>query len=401
MNKALITGLLLFSLVVIVGSVLYQQHDIRSEGWRREGGDASLMKGSVFPGKKVKSYTVIANGGGRVDWSKANNRIYFDKKNAEGYYDIYWMNPDGSNETCISCSFRTENDYHIGNPAVDPTGSYILYQEEDRNLNPIGTNLPSTAGQYATSPGVGLNNNIWIMTIDGQQRWQVTEVGNYEGVLHPKFNQDGTGILWSHMTGNNMNTGMRRTGEWEMRTASLHRATDRQTGPVNLNTIQVLKPDNHQLYETHGYINNDSILFSYVPRDGYYENMEIGVYDPQTQQVTQLTENLEWDEHAHLSPAGNTMVWVSSDGTSSLPTSLNLTNLSRVELEMWRMNADGTGKERLTYFNQRRTPEFMRQKIVVGDNSWSPEGDRVAAYVFTGKKHSNDPYAEAVVILDF
>ena len=56
--------------------------------------------------------------------------------------------------------------------------------------------------------------------------------------------------------------------------------------------------------------------------------------------------------------------------------------------ELWIMDADGSNKQRLTYFNEPGYPEYMGGKrCVVSDISWSPDGKKIivlVAYEGTG-----------------
>ena len=45
---------------------------------------------------------LVKKGGYRVDWSYNLNLIVFDQQEADGYYDIYTMNPDGTGEQCLT-----------------------------------------------------------------------------------------------------------------------------------------------------------------------------------------------------------------------------------------------------------------------------------------------------------
>jgi hypothetical protein len=51
--------------------------------------------------------------------------------------------------------------------------------------------------------------------------------------------------------------------------------------------------------------------------------------------------------------------------------------------DYWLMNADGSDKERLTYFNQAGCPESSDERVTVADNSWGPQGDKIIAYLQT------------------
>ena len=43
--------------------------------------------------------------------------------------------------------------------------------------------------------------------------------------------------------------------------------------------------------------------------------------------------------------------------------------------ELWVMNADGSGKQRLTYFNEPGHPHKRARRTAVSDSAWGPEGD--------------------------
>jgi hypothetical protein len=64
------------------------------------------------------------------------------------------------------------------------------------------------------------------------------------------------------------------------------------------------------------------------------------------------------------------------------------------------MNADGSDKVRLTYFNDSGAPEFLKipQGVTVGDCSWSPDGRKIAAYVIN---RSNRKGLVVLIELDF
>jgi len=116
--------------------------------------------------------------GGRVDWSHARNLIAFDRAGSDGFYDVYTMNPDGSDERCLTCDKAALPNKHIGNPAWHPSGNWIAFQAQNR----------SSGNDDVATPGAGLRNDIWP---DGRRRtrfFQVTTVEAFVGgVLHPVF----------------------------------------------------------------------------------------------------------------------------------------------------------------------------------------------------------------------
>jgi hypothetical protein len=66
-------------------------------------------------------------------------------------------------------------------------------------------------------------------------------------------------------------------------------------------------------------------------------------------------------------------------------------SVSTVRSDYWMMKADGTSKERLTYFNDPSAPEYLGPWVVAADSAWSPDGKQVLAYVKTDKATNSGP----------
>jgi Tol biopolymer transport system component len=115
--------------------------------------------------------------------------------------------------------------------------------------------------------------------------------------------------------------------------------------------------------------------------------MDIYWMDLSTQELTRLTETsgldgepAEWDEHAHLSPRGGVIAWMSSNGYG-ISNDPNAPVVDWLRCELWLMNPDGSGKRRVTYFNEPGHPEFTGGRACVSDMAWSPDGTRLAMRV--------------------
>jgi len=135
----------------------------------------------------VMNVSVLQEEGGRVSWLHHEGLIAFDKKGDDGYGDVYLMSLDGSGAECLTCD-KHELQLHNGNPVWHPLGEYIVFQAQDPDLKGLP---PGPVGDYAASPGVGINNNIWAMTADGSKFWQLTQVKDRQGVWI--MNADGSG----------------------------------------------------------------------------------------------------------------------------------------------------------------------------------------------------------------
>ncbi|MCX7839304.1 MAG: alpha/beta hydrolase fold domain-containing protein [Anaerolineae bacterium] len=324
--------------------------------------------------------TMLQEQGGRVSWSHAKNLIAFDVGGKEGKSDIYVARLDGSDKRCLTCDKKDVPQLQNGNPEWHPSGEFIVFQAQDPNLRVS----PGAVGNFITSPGIGINNNIWIANADGSKFWQITRVQNRFGVLHPHFSRDGKKIVWSEI----VKPGGEMGGQWAIKLADFAV----ENGAPRVTNIQTLTPGNLELYETHGFSpDNRKIIFSGVPQGKFYYAMEIYTYDLSTQQLTRLTANDEWDEHAHYSPDGASIIWISSADIPQIKTqSLEGMTRNPPKTDVWMMNADGSNKRRITRFNDPNAPEGRDASggVIVGDLSWGPDGRSFVAKIQRGRVES-------------
>ncbi|MEW5720699.1 MAG: alpha/beta hydrolase fold domain-containing protein, partial [Chloroflexota bacterium] len=256
----------------------------------------------------------------------------------------------------------------------------IVFQAQDPDLKLP----PGAVGNFLTSPGIGVNNNIWITNADGSKFWQITRVQNRSGTLHPQFSPDGKKILWSEI----VKPGGELGGKWAIKLGDFSVANNEP----RVTNLQSLTPGNFELYETHGFTpDNRKIIFSTVPPGKYYYDMEIYAYDLTTQQLARLTENNEWDEHAHYSPDGKWIAWMSSTNIPQVKAqSLEGMTRNPLKTDMWIMNADGSNKRRVTRFNDPSAPEGRDASggVIVGDLSWGPDSKSLVAKIQRGRVES-------------
>lgn len=346
------------------------------------------------PGKSplVSRIQTLTTRGGRVDWSPKGDLIAFDRLGEDGYYDVWLMELDGNEQRCLTCDKAQLPQKHNGNPVWSPDGKYLVFQSVDPNLKGLPFIL-SEQEKLLTGPGVGINNNIWLMTKNGDQFWQLTHIADKMGLLHPHFSHDGKKLLWAER----VSSEPKPQGQWVIKIADLE-FQHTFVGPDfwYLANIQSFQPVNMRFYETHGFTpDNQKVIFSATP-DGLFNHLEIYLYDLKTEELKQLTgPDEQWDEHAQLSPDGKKIVWMSSRGIEQeLKQDKGIT-------EFWLMNADGSGKQRLTYFNDSTASEYLPIEggIVSKDNSWSLDGKKIVAYISKGTAELKDR-PELIVLIE-
>ena len=148
------------------------------------------------PHGRVKKITPIGESGGRVSWSDDGEYILMDRKGEDGYYDIYRIRPDGSDEICLTCDLPAVlGRGHIGQPEWHPSGKYMVFQAQKKfRQGRWGRDLAAT-------PGFGRHSDLWLMELATRRCFRLTDTpeDDTSGVLHPHFSHDGSKLTWSEM----------------------------------------------------------------------------------------------------------------------------------------------------------------------------------------------------------
>lgn len=294
----------------------------------------------------------LVSPGGRVDWSTATDLIAYDRTDTSGFYRVYTMRPDGTDQRCLTCSAPAPLPRrNQGNPAWHPSGKYLVIQAEKASHGGLA---------ISATPGLGFYNDLWLISADGLHVWQLTNVsGKNQGVLHPHFSDDGSLLSWSEIQTSPKIDASLKVADFSFNAAGPH-----------LSNIRSYEPRGAAFYESHGFSKDSKTLFfsgggtlgSLITRNDIY------AFNLTTDKLSVLTSQ-GYNEHATVSPNGQYISWMSNNGNLLKGT------------DLWRMNLDGSGKVRLTAFNIPGYPESGTLPVYVADNSWSPDSTRIVAYV--------------------
>ena len=324
----------------------------------------------VEAGVTIKTLT---EEGGRLDISPDGTIIAYDKRGSDGYYDVWTMSLDGENQTCLTCDYPILPTRNVGLPAWHPSGSYLVVQVEKQ------VHQEGIASGLAASPGAGYYNDLWIIEVGTDKAWLVHEVpeGKDHGILHPHFSSDGTKLSWSQAFRDiEVNDPAKIAGSWELKVADV--MID-DAGIVSLANIQTFQPGAEVIYENHGFSpDGEKLIFtSNMVADVPVTSADIYTLEIATGTLTALT-NSGYNEHAQYSPDGSKIVWMSTNG--NIPPE----DVSEIGYtDWWIMNADGSEKQRLTYFNQEGHPHFVVWGTVAADYAWMPDNSGFIGYYFT------------------
>jgi Tol biopolymer transport system component len=109
-------------------------------------------------------------------------------------------------------------------------------------------------------------------------------------------------------------------------------------------------------YENHAFSKDDKkILFSgdLIPEQTPY-GLDIYEFGLESKRLIRLTKTDEdWDKHAHYSPDGTKIAWMSSTGFKIDWNAVHVgKHFDYLSTELWIMDANGSNPQRLTYFNE-------------------------------------------------
>ena len=142
---------------------------------------ATTQTTDPYAGRPVKSIsTLIDRYTKTLDWCHSNNLIAFEQYGADGYVDIYVLDPQDSKKTPLTDGNTLCPQKNNGNAAWHPSGEYIVFTAEKESN-------PESLKRQAT-PGSGFNCDLWLATADGNAFYPLTNYPIHtRAVIHPHF----------------------------------------------------------------------------------------------------------------------------------------------------------------------------------------------------------------------
>jgi hypothetical protein len=323
-------------LVVVLGVV----HAIRSERGHK-------LHGTIATGRsEITSWLADAE---PVAWA-SDDRIFVNRRGANGLWGAYSLLPDGHDQICITCHLPAfagvGAQTNRGVSDLSPDGRYVLLVVEQ------GAH-PGSIGATETQPGKGVYNDIWLATANGRRAWRLTTIPTSpnDGIIWPRFNRTGTEIVWSQMyEAADLHHPL---GQWALKTATLRW----DAGAPHLAAVRTYDPQRGHFYEPYQFSPDDQrIIFASdinVAR-GFLSppafNAQIWTIDAagldDRRRVTP-PDRLhgafsDYNEFAFYLPGDSHRILVARTFQSAAH-----------GLDYWTMNLNGSDAQRLTFTNQR------------------------------------------------
>lgn len=339
---------------------------------------------------------------GNPDWTRdGTNRIVYDtpdRNDGTGgttWYRVWTANPDGSDAQPYGQSYDVWTGQgapagtirHMGNAKVSPDGQWVLLQ--------VQRYVSGQTVHEASTPGQAYRNDLWVGRRDGSAFWRVYAYDQEArlGCLQPRWNHAGTELAWANMV-ETADVGLGRPyGAWEVKRAGITFPGSVPTLGATTTYTPGTATAATRFYEAHGFTPDDTALvFSGNTQGQAQAYLDLCTLRLSDQLLTRLTttsgtsgERPEWDEHGRPNPAGTRYLWATSQ--------LLDTAGGKLPLELWRMNLDGSAKQRVTYCNDPRHPQWLGTNTpgywTLAPSAWSPNGNE--ALVVAIDKAQSDP----------
>ncbi len=318
-------------------------------------GGASLRPApAAADGYQVQSVTPWMANAAPMGWSSSLNRVIYNARGADGMFDAYSANPNGSDPECLTCQIPSFPGVgaatNRGAADVSPDGRYTLLTVE----NPDG----SQTGASYTEPGKGSDNDIWLATTDGAQAWRLTDISapgqQAMGTMWARFDRTGNEIVWASLYA----PAILNLGYWQLKVANIVWTN----GVPSLADVRTIEPQTGRFYEPYGFTPDDSgIVFASDANMPTWMDSQIDTIATDGSGLTRLSPAdaptgvfTNYNEFAFYTPDNAWIVYGRThDATSG-------------GLDYWIMRPDGTSSQRLTFLNSPWSTESMGYSVVGG-----------------------------------
>ncbi len=324
---------------------------------------ASLPKGQCAYRKWHVDTLIESTDVGTTDglsYSPDGKELAFPMK-VSGTYQVHIAKADGTSPSCITCASvpTSWNDGVRWRPDAPDTLLFIS------NRDHLGFSFSGAGG--------GAGQELYAMRADGSEQTRLTVSDTWATNYHANFSPDGKRIVW----------GTTEDRAWDVMVADF---VDDGSGMRLSNAKRIVHETTW--WETHGFTADEGSIITTNTHAGLLET-DIYAVNLTTGLRTRLTADPAWDEHAHLSPGGRELAWISGRWSPSAMLRLHppYATLSPVwdflwiapgiyfsfldqpagySTELTMMDADGTHVQRLTH-----------DGVVIADNEWSPDGQHI------------------------
>lgn len=348
---------------------------------------------------RIKSITILQSSGARPRFSPDSKTLVFDRVNDEGFYNVYLSDLQGNITGSLTEGRPGINHRNNGNAQFDRSGNHVVFISEEEDH--FGTLIKKLG-----DPGVGLYSNLWATDTMGTHFWKLTNIPIKRklfdrmpsmATVNPVFSPDGHMLVWTERYAEG---GHNKWGVWRIKAANYVISR----GEVRLENEHVLiTPSKGNYITATAFLDPDRLLVA-GNLDGQHEyGMDQYVYNLKTGQYVNLTNSPEsWDEDSCVAPNGQ-IVWMSNSESHYKFDFSKAWTSQPVERDYYLMDSDGRHRERLTFFSDPQSPEYMGNRTLVAACEISPDGRYLAGTlgIDPGKGERRGDVQLKVILIEF
>lgn len=324
-------------------------------------------------------------------WDDSGTFLYGERmvEEEDNCFHIFTIEPTGEPIRCLTCEHPQLQTQDEGHPNISPDGRWMVFIARPKTFWPAC---------WIVGPGQGVLHDIYVMDLHSPLPHNVYKLHTVHpqegGTLLPKFSHDGQRLAWTDKEIGKADT---MFGNWRIAIAQF------QTAPTpHLTDLAYYDPAGRQnaFYEFQRWGDSDTWLyFACEDMPGQVTwGLDICRMELPDGTLTRLTrtsgmhgELKTYEEHASLSPTGDTIAYMSSypaEHPSNNDGLLSLVSIKQWHTDLWFMNTDGSNQRQVTFFNQPGHPHYDLVAPFRGDgkaiaivSSWHPDGKQIALSV--------------------
>jgi Tol biopolymer transport system component len=347
---------------------------------------------------RIKSIKVLQPVGARGRFAPTNDYLVFDRKNADGYFDVYLSDLNGKIIRSLTEGKPGIGQRNNGNAVFHPSGKYIVFISEVAD---------HYGGKAMSEPGIGLFNNLWATDVSAGHFWQLTQVPIKKSLfdktpafatVNPVFSPDGGVLIWTERYDQG---GHHNWGRWRIKGANF---VVIDGIPQLQNERVIFTPRRGNYVTAMGFFDNTHLLVA-GNLDGQHEYaMDEYLLDIRSGRFENLTNtDNAWEEGAAIAPNGQVVFMSSRDSDEKIDMDNSQWWKQKIYKEWYLMNRDGTGVERLSYFNDPGAPEYSNRKVWAVNMNISRDGRYMAGTVAVAAKEGprTGPQSLALILVEF
>jgi Tol biopolymer transport system component len=325
---------------------------------------------------RIKHIQILQQNGVRARWSPDGSLLVFDRKNSNGYFQVYRMTAAGQDVRGLTENRDGLPQRSNGNAIFHPSGKWVVFVSEENH------HFMDNA-RWTGDPGIGLFSNLWATDLEGSQFWPLTHIPVKQtmgdgiptyATVNPLFSDDGHWLVWTERYANG------RKGSWRLWRLKIAEFVLDNGHPTLKNEKVLFASKKGNFVTAMGFLSPTELVLA-GNLDGQHEyGMDQYVYNLTTHQVKNLTQTPEyWEEGSSVTPDHKIIYMSNIDSIYHFDTSNPSGIKQAMTREYYVMDADGGHKERLTYFNDVSASESVGKRVQAVACDVSPDGRYLAA----------------------